>query len=138
MKDRKTQSNQGFSIFVEPDLPTTQHMDKHKDNGIINAKNFLVELPKEVIKMAKSDNSMLNTVYRDISDKLGIDAATEIYSMFKGQQISFPTRFFNPKIIHKLVIEEYDGSNIKYLAAKYGYSEKTIRRILKECDCDTE
>ncbi len=42
MKDRKTQSNQGFSIFVEPDLPTTQHRDKHKDNGIINAKNFLI------------------------------------------------------------------------------------------------
>jgi len=29
------------------------------------------------------------------------------------------------------VVVEYDGKNIKQLALKYGYSEKTIRRMLK-------
>ena len=29
-------------------------------------------------------------------------------------------------------IQEYDGSNVRMLAIKYGYSEKTIRRIIKE------
>ena len=61
-----------------------------------------------------------------------MDAAMEIYRMFKGQQISFPTRFFNPAMIRKAIIQEYDGSNVRVLAVKYGYSEKTVRRIIKE------
>ena len=28
--------------------------------------------------------------------------------------------------------EEYDGANIRQLAKKYEYSEKTVRRILKD------
>ena len=52
--------------------------------------------------------------------------------MFKGQQISFPVRFFNPAKIQKLIIEEYNGTNLKILATKYNYSEKTVRRIIKE------
>ena len=55
-----------------------------------------------------------------------------ICKMFKGQQISFPVRFFNPEKIKQLMVKEYDGSNIKVLAVKYGYSEKSVRRIIKE------
>lgn len=82
--------------------------------------------------MADSDSELLNTVYREISEKLGMNAAMTIYEMFKGQQISFPTRFFDSAMIHQAIIREYDGSNIRVLAIKYNYSEKTIRRIIKE------
>ena len=82
--------------------------------------------------VAKQTNSMLNPIYKDISEKLGADVAKEIYSMFKGQQITFPVRFFNPKVVRKFIKEEYNGKNVRRLAAKYGYSEKTIRRIIKE------
>ena len=78
---------------------------------------------------------MLNPIYKDISEKLGTDVAKEIFAMFKGQQITFPVRFFNPKVVRELVKQEYNGKNVRRLAAKYGYSEKTIRRIIKE---DTE
>lgn len=82
--------------------------------------------------MAESSPELLNAVYREVSEKLGMDTALEIYRMFRGQQISFPVRFFNPVMIQQAIIEEYDGTNIRMLATKYDYSEKTIRRIIKE------
>ena len=88
--------------------------------------------------MAENNPELLNTVYKEISEKLGMEIALEIYRMFKGQQISFPVRFFNPAIIQKSIIEEYDGTNVRMLAVKYDYSEKTIRRIIKESLSDPD
>lgn len=82
--------------------------------------------------MAENDPGLLNAVYKEISEKLGMNTAMSIYQMFKGQQISFPTRFFNPAMIQQAIIQEYDGTNVRMLAVKYNYSEKTIRRIIKE------
>ena len=87
--------------------------------------------------MAANDTELLNSVYKEISEKLGMDTAMEIYQMFKGQQISFPMRFFNPERIRTCILQEYDGTNVKTLAVKYGYSEKTVRRIIRESVNDT-
>ena len=106
--------------------------DKHKDNGILLEKMGVLNLAKEVMHMAENDPELLNTVYKEISEKLGMNTAMSIYQMFKGQQISFPTRFFNPAMIQQAIIQEYDGTNVRMLAIKYNYSEKTIRRIIKE------
>lgn len=106
--------------------------DKHKDNGILLEKMGVLNLSKEVMHMAENDPELLNTVYKEISEKLGMNTAMSIYQMFKGQQISFPTRFFNPAMIQQAIIQEYDGTNVRLLAIKYNYSEKTIRRIIKE------
>ena len=94
------------------------YTDKRNDFGI-RLENFaLLELQKGV--------------YKEISEKLGMDTAMEIYQMFKGQQINFPVRFFNPARIQQIIVKEYDGTNIRTLAIKYNYSEKTIRRIIKD------
>ena len=108
------------------------HMDKHKDFGIRLEKSNLVEFSAEVMRMAENDSELLNTVYKEVSEKLGMDTAMEIYQMFKGQQINFPVRFFNPARIQQIIVKEYDGTNIRTLAIKYSYSEKTIRRIIKD------
>lgn len=107
-------------------------MDKYKDIEIILKSLEVLEYGKEVTEMAIKDPELLNNVYKEISERLGMDTAMEIYRMFKGQQISFPVRFFNPAKIQKLIIEEYNGTNLKILATKYNYSEKTVRRIIKE------
>lgn len=107
-------------------------MDKHKDIGIRLENLVGVRYDQEVVKMAENTPELLNNVYREISEKLGMDTAMEIYRLFKGQQISFPVRFFNPAKIQQLIVREYDGSNVRTLAIKYGYSEKTVRRIIKE------
>ncbi len=82
--------------------------------------------------MAEHDPELLNNVYREINEKLGMDTAISIYQLFKGQQICFPIRFFSPARIRQCIIREYDGSNIRALAIKYNYSEKTVRRIIKD------
>ena len=107
-------------------------MDKHNDNEIRRESYRLLKLSKEVMLMAENDSDLLNAVYREISEKLGMDTAIEIYQMFKGQQINFPVRFFNPARIQQIIVKEYDGTNIRTLAIKYNYSEKTIRRIIKD------
>lgn len=107
-------------------------MDKHNDNGIRLENCHLLKLSKEVMRMAEKDSELLNTVYKEVSEKLGMDTAMEIYQMFKGQQINFPVRFFNPTRIQQIIVKEYDGTNIRTLATKYNYSEKTIRRIIKD------
>ena len=82
--------------------------------------------------MVESDTELLNTIYREIAERLGIDTAMDIYQMFKGQQITFPVRFLNPTRIQQIIIQEYDGTNIRALATKYNYSEKTVRRIIRD------
>ena len=106
--------------------------DKHKDFEILLEHLCALNLSKEVMRMAENDPELLNAVYKEVSEKLGMDTAMEIYRMFKGQQISFPMRFFNPERIQKCIVQEYDGTNIQTLALKYGYSEKTVRRIIRD------
>ena len=79
-----------------------------------------------------SSKDIFNAIYNDISETFGIDIAIQFYQTYKGMQISFPTRLFNPDYVKNQVPIEYDGKNIKELAKKYGYSEKTIRRMVKE------
>ena len=107
-------------------------LDISKDFGIRLENANLVEFSTEVMLMLEQDSELLNAVYKEISEKLGMDTAMEIYQMFKGQQINFPVRFFNPTRIQQIIVKEYDGTNIRTLAIKYNYSEKTIRRIIKD------
>ena len=74
----------------------------------------------------------LNGVYNDIANLLGIDAALKIHAAYRGQQITFPVRFFTKDYIAAQIVNEYNGHNAKQLATKFGYSEKWIRKILKD------
>lgn len=108
-------------------------MDKYKDNGILLINSDLVEYCKEVVSMGgDTDITLFNTIYNDISEKFGIDVAIHMYENYRGLQVTFPTRLFNSDYVKAKIPLEYDGTNIKQLAKKYGYSEKSIRRILKE------
>ncbi len=82
--------------------------------------------------MDKDEAELFNEVYREICEAVGLDGAISIYQMYKGQQITFPIHLFNAKRIQHSIIKEYDGTNIKDLAKKYGYSEKTVRRMIKD------
>lgn len=104
-------------------------MDKHKDNGILLENFNLVKYSQEVMNV---DKQLFNSVYKDIAEVFGMDVAIQFYQMYKGMQISFPTRLFNPDYVRTQIPIEYDGTNIKQLAKKYGYSEKTVRRMIKE------
>ncbi len=80
----------------------------------------------------KKEIEGLNEVYKEIADEIGVENALVIYRMFRGSQVSFPSRLFSKEYIHKAIITEYDGTNVSQLAQKYNYSERSIWRILKE------
>lgn len=86
----------------------------------------------------KKEIELYNDIYKEISEIVGPDATLKIYLRFKGQQVSFPMRLYSPHMIQQKVIKEYDGSNIAGLAQKYDYSEKTIRRMIRDSVEDTE
>ena len=73
-----------------------------------------------------------NSIYKELVEAVGIDATLKIYMRFKGQQITFPVRLYNPDVIKRSVKNEFNGDNINELAKKYDYSERSIRRMLKE------
>lgn len=78
------------------------------------------------------ETELYNAVYKELSEIIGLDATLKVYMRFKGEQITFPVRLYNPSMIQQKVIKEYDGSNIAELARKYDYSEKTVRRMIKD------
>ena len=78
----------------------------------------------------KKDN--FNGCYKKIVDLIGIENTKVIFDEFKGQQISFPLELYTKRYIYEQIYSEFDGENYKQLARKYGYSERTVRRILKE------
>ena len=109
-----------------------ENEEKRKEKAIIFGRRNMVEFPREVIDLVQKNPEMLNEIYEEISAQLGVEAALQLYLLFRGQQVSFPLRFFHPEYIRRQISQEYNGNNLKELAHKYDYSEKTIRRILRE------
>ena len=107
-------------------------MDKHKENGIRLVQTGVLQCNKGEVDAMEKERELYNSVYREISEIIGLEATLKIYLRFKGQQVNFPVRLYNPHLIQKNVIKEFDGSNIPELARKYDYSEKTIRRMIRD------
>ena len=108
-------------------------MEIYKDKGILLMNLDLINCITEVIPMGtENSETIFNSIYNDISEAFGMDVAIQMYQTYRGMQITFPTRLFNPEYVKTQVPIEYDGTNIKQLAKKYGYSEKTIRRMIKD------
>ena len=113
-------------------------MDKSKENGILIVSNEVVKCRKTEVDHMEKESELYNAVYKEISELIGLDATLKIYLRFKGQQITFPVRLYNPHLIQQNVIKEFDGTNIRELAKKYDYSEKTIRRMIRDSVEDIE
>lgn len=91
--------------------------------------DLLARVPE--VEILKNDLDGLNEVYKDIAAEIGIENALIIYRLFRGTQISFPSRLFSKEYIHNAIIREYNGKNIPQLAQKYNYSERSVQRIIK-------
>jgi len=78
------------------------------------------------------DVELYNSVYKELVEIVGVESTKRIFMRFKGQQITFPVRLYNSELIKQAVIKEYNGQNISHLAQKYDYSERNIRRMLKD------
>lgn len=72
-----------------------------------------------------------NTIYREFAKLIGVESTLEIFENYHGTQINFPMRLVSSDHIKQVVLNEYDGTNLKELAMFYGYSERHLRRLLK-------
>ena len=107
-------------------------MDKNKDKGIRLVPTSVLQCNSKEVDAMEKEQELYNSVYREISEIIGLEATLKLYLRFKGQQVTFPVRLYNPHLIQKNVVKEFDGSNISELARKYDYSEKTIRRMIRD------
>ena len=84
--------------------------------------------------MRKNNEPVLNGVYETISELIGFDNTSKLYKYFAGSQINFPTRLFSKEFVLQEAIKSYDGTSasINKIAVKYNYSERTVRKLLKE------
>ncbi|ROR28499.1 Mor transcription activator family protein [Mobilisporobacter senegalensis] len=71
-------------------------------------------------------------IYRDIAEFAGPDIVYLIYKNLRGQQVTFPKKLYTTECIIRQVIEEYNGTNLKQLATKYEYTERHLRKMIKE------
>ncbi len=106
--------------------------DKFTVNGICAAPNTMLKCVSEVVNMSQYDINLFHKVYREISEELGVETALTLHQMFKGTQVNFPVRFLDSKCVKEMIIQEYNGTNIRALAKKYDYSEKSVRRMIRE------
>ncbi len=84
------------------------------------------------INTSKIKGEYLNGAYSELAAILGIDAVLKLHAKYRGTQLFFPVELFSREFIIMQIIDEYNGHNIKELATKYGYTEKWIRKILKD------
>lgn len=87
-------------------------------------------------KLSNTIPADLAGVYREVAEIVGVDNAYEIFLSFKVQQLMFPLKFYSSEYTAQQIIEEYyDGSNVRELVRKFGYSESRIRQILRGTKC---
>ena len=83
------------------------------------------------INKEKLKPDYLNGAYAEIANILGIEAALKLHNQYRGTQVSFPVEFLSRDYIFNKIKQEFNGTNTKELAIKYGYTEKWIRKIVK-------
>ena len=83
--------------------------------------------------MEKDKVPTFNGIYETISEIIGFDNTKKLHEAFRGCQINFPTKLFSKDFVLKKAIESYDGTSesINKVAAQFNYSERTIRKLLK-------
>ena len=70
-------------------------------------------------------------IYTEVAEEIGIDNAYVLFKHFRGQQLTFPLKFYSSDYIaRRICIEHGEGESARKLATKYGYSESRVRQIL--------
>ena len=84
--------------------------------------------------VSQNEQPVLNGVYETISEIVGFDNAVKLFENFCGSQINFPTRLFSKEFVLQEALKTYNGTSesINRIAVKYNYSERTIRKLLKD------
>lgn len=70
-------------------------------------------------------------IYCDIANIVGVEETKKLYSSLRGQQVTFPMRLYTQEYVIKEVRKKKQKDSIGKLAAEYGYTEKWLRKMIK-------
>lgn len=91
--------------------------------------------------MKKSESELLQQLtlddfqeqHRQIASVVGVDGMIKLSEAFGGSNIYIPQKRELVKIkVYAMILNEYDGTNIKELAYSYGVSESTVYNIVRD------
>ena len=91
--------------------------------------------------MNKSEQKILDQLtmedlqeqHRMIAQAVGIEGPIRLIDIFGGSGIyTPPKRELAKNKIYHMILEEYDGTNIRELAVAYGVSESTVYNIVRD------
>lgn len=71
-------------------------------------------------------------IYMEIASVAGSEMAIKMHELFKGQQILFPQKLYKKEYIYDYIKQNYNGTNVRELAQKFGYSDRRVRQIISE------
>lgn len=84
----------------------------------------------KLIKRLEMDD--LKEQHREIAETVGMELFFELVKNFGGDFIYIPTeKEITKNLAYRLMVEEFDGTNIKALAKKYDVSKSTAYNVLK-------
>ena len=95
-------------------------------------KKYVGKEVREIIDTKGLKSSCFNGSYKELVDLIGHDNTLILYENYAGQYLSLPKKLIAEEYLHKLILSEYDGTNAKKLARKYGYTYSWIQKILKK------
>lgn len=91
--------------------------------------------------MDKSDRHILESLtiedlqeqHRGIAEAVGVDGLISLTDVFGGSSIYIPQKKELVKNrVYGMILEEYDGTNIKELAVRYEVCESTVYNIVRD------
>ena len=66
-------------------------------------------------------------IYKEIAEIAGEEIAKTIHA-------NFPNKLYSSQYTAEKIQSEYNGKNIKQLAMKYGYTERWLRKVIKDAE----
>lgn len=90
-------------------------------------------MDKEAKLLGELSTEELQPQHREIAEAVGVEGLVKLSEHFGGSSIYIPQKkeLLKNKI-YGMIYREYDGDNIKRLAAEYSVSESTVYNIVRE------
>lgn len=91
----------------------------------------MVQSDKELLKRLEYDD--LQEQHKQIALAVGIEGLKKLTDAFGGTAVYIPQRreLLKNKV-YKMILNGYDGTNIRELAVAYGVSESTVYNVVRD------
>lgn len=86
---------------------TRNNSDESSETTVYNDERMKNLEVKGGETISKIDCEHMNGIYRDLVDLVGLEGTLQIFSQYKGQQISFPVKLMSRDYVTEQIQNEY-------------------------------